>query len=173
MVGAPDRSRPGHAGVPVADACQTRDMDSTVLLCTDGSDATIDALRTSLPLLAPAARLVVVTVEPSLDANHTTGNGFTATSVATAVVETDGDAAALDALERTVTALGLADAELHAVVGTPGEAICDLAASLPASVVVIGTSGASGLRRAVLGSTSDHVVRNAPCPVLVQGVGTD
>jgi nucleotide-binding universal stress UspA family protein len=36
---------------------------------------------------------------------------------------------------------------------------------------VVGTSGHGGLRRAVMGSTSDHVIRHAPCPVLVQGVG--
>ena len=41
-------------------------------------------------------------------------------------------------------------------------------AELPASVVVLGTHGRSGLRRAVIGSTSDHVVRHAVCPVLVQ-----
>jgi nucleotide-binding universal stress UspA family protein len=35
-------------------------------------------------------------------------------------------------------------------------------------VVVLGTHGRSGLRRAVMGSTSDHVVRHAVCPVLVQ-----
>ena len=64
-----------------------------------------------------------------------------------------------------------ADVELMAVVGEPGAAICDLAEQLPASVVVIGTSGRSGLRRAVMGSTSDHVIRHAPSPVLVQGVG--
>jgi nucleotide-binding universal stress UspA family protein len=58
-----------------------------------------------------------------------------------------------------------------AIVGKPGDAICKLAESLPASVVVVGTSGHGGLRRAVMGSTSDHVIRHAPCPVLVQGVG--
>ena len=58
-----------------------------------------------------------------------------------------------------------------AIVGRPGYAICELAESLPASVVVVGTSGHGGLRRAVMGSTSDHIIRHAPCPVLVQGVG--
>ena len=73
--------------------------------------------------------------------------------------------AAQAVLDETAQTLGL-DAETMIVEGTPGPAICDLAAALPASVVVIGTHGRSGIRRAVLGSVSDHVVRNAPCPVL-------
>jgi len=75
-------------------------------------------------------------------------------------------------LDRTAAALDLDDdVELMAIVGRPGRAICELAASLPASVVVMGTSGRGGVRRAFVGSTSDHVVRHAICPVLVQAVG--
>lgn len=36
-----------------------------------------------------------------------------------------------------------------------------------ADLLILGSSGASGLRRMVLGSTSEYVLRNAPCPVLV------
>ncbi len=67
--------------------------------------------------------------------------------------------------------LGLGDVEIMAIVGRPGPAICELAASLEATAIVIGSSGRSGLRRAMIGSTSDHVVRHAECPVVVQGVG--
>ena len=49
-----------------------------------------------------------------------------------------------------------------------GVRVAQVAEELPASVVVLGTHGRSGLRRAVMGSTSDHVVRHAACPVLVQ-----
>jgi nucleotide-binding universal stress UspA family protein len=40
-----------------------------------------------------------------------------------------------------------------------GEAGCDL--------IVMATHGYSGIEQALLGSTTDRVVRNAPCPVLV------
>ena len=149
-------------------------MASIVLLCTDGSDVSIDALRAALPLLAPADRTIVVTVESSVDPDTTTGNGFTSEASAPDLaeqIETSGDRQAKYILDATVTALGLDDVELMAIVGRPGRAICELAESLPASVVVIGTSGRTGLRRAMMGSTSDHVIRHAPCPVLVQGVG--
>jgi nucleotide-binding universal stress UspA family protein len=149
-------------------------MTSIVLLCTDGSDVSIDALRAALPLLAPADRTIIVTVESSVDADTTTGTGFTLHESASDLadqIETSGDRRAKQVLDATVVALGLDDVELMAIVGRPGYAICELAESLSASVVVVGTSGRGGLRRAVMGSTSDHIIRHAPCPVLVQGVG--
>jgi|TARA_R110002110_G_scaffold260860_3_gene476669 nucleotide-binding universal stress UspA family protein len=149
-------------------------MASITLLCTDGSTVSIDALRAALPLLAPADRTIVVTVESPVASDTTTGNGFRTTESGldlTDQIETSGDRRAKHILDATVEALGLDDVELMAIVGKPGDAICKLAESLPASVVVVGTSGHGGLRRAVMGSTSDHVIRHAPCPVLVQGVG--
>lgn len=148
-------------------------MERITMLCTDGSSVAIDALRASLPLLQPTERTIVVTVESPVAADTTTGTGFHVTTRADvdAHVETSGDALARDHLLATVDALGVDDVELMAVVGEPRPAICELAEQLPASVVVIGTSGRSGLRRAVMGSTSDHVIRHSPCPVLVQGVG--
>jgi len=153
-------------------------MESIALLCTDGSDWAIEALRASLPLLAPTDRTIVVTVESPADPDHTTGTGFSGPASAdlSAQIETDGDVVAKRHVDAAVAALGLQDSEttsveVMAVVGKPGEAICQLATALPASVIVMGTSGRSGLRRAMMGSTSDHVVRYAPCPVLVQAVG--
>jgi nucleotide-binding universal stress UspA family protein len=148
-------------------------METITLLCTDGSDVAVEALRSSLPILAPTDRTIVVTVESPTDPQLTTGNGFEGWSSQdlSEQIETTGDIAAKQALDVTVAALDLGDVEIMAIVGEPGEAICDLAASLPATSIVIGTSGRSGLRRAMIGSTSDHVVRHAPCPVVVQGVG--
>ena len=153
-------------------------MESIALLCTDGSDWAIEALRASLPLLAPTDRTIVVTVESPADPDHTTGTGFSGPASAdmSAQIETDGDVVAKRHVDAAVAALGLQDSEttsveVMAVVGKPGEAICQLATALPASVIVMGTSGRSGLRRAMVGSTSDHVVRYAPCPVLVKAVG--
>jgi len=148
-------------------------MERITVLCTDGSDLAIEALRAALPVLAPADRTVVLTAESPVAADTTTGSGFHVTSrtALEGAVETSGDRLAAEHLVATAEALSLDDAELMAVVGAPGPAICEVADQLSASVVVIGTSGRGGLRRAVMGSTSDHVVRHAPCPVLVQGVG--
>jgi nucleotide-binding universal stress UspA family protein len=150
-------------------------MNSIVLLCTDGSDAAIEALRACRPLLASAERTILVTVQSAVDPQAEAGSGFTlkaSSSDQDEQIVTEGDRLAKQHLDRTVSALGLGDdLELTAIVGRPGQAICDLAASLPASVVVMGTSGHGGVRRAFVGSTSDHVIRHATCPVLVQAVG--
>jgi nucleotide-binding universal stress UspA family protein len=149
-------------------------MESIVMLCTDGSELALHALKQSLPLLAPADRVIVVTVSTPVDPALETGTGFMTGAWGPGGVQdivTSGDAAAKKILDDTVAALELEDAELMAVIGAPGPAIVDVAAKLPASVVVIGTSGRGGFRRAMVGSTSDHVVRNAVCPVLVQGAG--
>lgn len=149
-------------------------MGISVLLCTDGSELAISALREALPVLASADRAVVLTVQSLVDPDHQTGTGFTIGPTSTdddGQIETSGDRAAKKILDDTVAALGLVGVELMARAGTPGETICEVAASMPADVIVMGTNGHGGFRRAMVGSTSDHVVRHAVCPVLVQGAG--
>jgi nucleotide-binding universal stress UspA family protein len=51
--------------------------------------------------------------------------------------------------------------------GEPGPAIVDAAASEGADLIIVGTHGRGTVGRIVLGSVSDYVVRNAPCPVLI------
>lgn len=49
----------------------------------------------------------------------------------------------------------------------PFAAVNKFAAELPASLIVIGSHGRTGIRHALLGSTAEKVVRKAGCPVLV------
>ena len=51
--------------------------------------------------------------------------------------------------------------------GEPGEAILDAARSEGADLIVLGTHGRHGVGRSLFGSVSDHIVRHAPCPVVV------
>lgn len=46
-------------------------------------------------------------------------------------------------------------------------ALCEFAEGLRASVIVCATHGRTGLARMVVGSTAANVVRQAPCPVLI------
>jgi nucleotide-binding universal stress UspA family protein len=142
---------------------------TVVLLCTDGSAAATAALGAGLEVLGPAERTVVATAIEPFDPSLVTGTGFAGGVITPEQAVRDDDArraAAQAVLDATVEELRLAGAETVIVEGRPGPALCDLAAALPADVVVLGTHGHGGIRRAVLGSVSDHVVRNAPCPVL-------
>ncbi len=51
--------------------------------------------------------------------------------------------------------------------GDPGESIVSAAEAESVDLVVVGTRGRGSIGRLLLGSVSDHVVRSAPCPVLV------
>jgi nucleotide-binding universal stress UspA family protein len=51
--------------------------------------------------------------------------------------------------------------------GDPGESIVSAAEAEAADLIVVGTHGRGPIGRLFLGSVSEHVVRNAPCPVLV------
>lgn len=50
--------------------------------------------------------------------------------------------------------------------GFAADEIARLARDVGADVIVMGTHGHSGLKRAVLGSVAESVLRLAPCPVL-------
>lgn len=50
-------------------------------------------------------------------------------------------------------------------------AILEAAARLPADLIVMGTHGRSGFERLLLGSATERVLRQAPCPVLTVPAG--
>ncbi len=55
----------------------------------------------------------------------------------------------------------------HLATGEPWRQIVQLASTLSADLVVVGTAGRTGVARFVLGSVAEKVVRHAACPVLV------
>ena len=55
----------------------------------------------------------------------------------------------------------------HVVVGRPDAEIVRFARERGAGLIVMGTHGYGGVKRLVLGSVADHVLRQAACPVLV------
>jgi nucleotide-binding universal stress UspA family protein len=67
---------------------------------------------------------------------------------------------------RTATAAGV-PCSTSLVVGAPAKHILETAAQWPADMIVMGTHGASGFERLVLGSVTEKVLRKATCPVLV------
>ncbi|NHC34071.1 universal stress protein [Scytonema millei] len=57
--------------------------------------------------------------------------------------------------------------EFDCRVGNPGSAICDAAKEWGADLIVLGRRGYKGITEVLLGSVSNHVVRNAHCSVLI------
>jgi nucleotide-binding universal stress UspA family protein len=57
--------------------------------------------------------------------------------------------------------------EAHLRLGRADEEIVDVADSVGAGLIVMGSRGRGRLRRALMGSVSDSVVRHAHCPVTI------
>jgi nucleotide-binding universal stress UspA family protein len=55
----------------------------------------------------------------------------------------------------------------HLVRGQPDRELVHMSEEIGAGLIVMGSRGLGGLRRALMGSVSDSVVRHAHCPVLV------
>jgi nucleotide-binding universal stress UspA family protein len=73
----------------------------------------------------------------------------------------------LDEQLQRVRESGAEVADAHARLGRPDVEIVGLADELGAGLIVLGSRGLGSLRRALMGSVSDSVVRHAHCPVLV------
>jgi nucleotide-binding universal stress UspA family protein len=70
-------------------------------------------------------------------------------------------------LDRRVRIAGGIVAGAHLRIGEAAEEVVDLAEELEVDLIVVGTRGRSVIRRALMGSVSDSVVRYARCPVVV------
>jgi nucleotide-binding universal stress UspA family protein len=75
--------------------------------------------------------------------------------------------ARLDELVGRIEASGGAVGGAHFRVGSPATEIVAQAEEVGAGLVVLGSRGLGAMRRALMGSVSDSVVRHAPCPALV------
>ncbi len=57
--------------------------------------------------------------------------------------------------------------EAHLRLGRAAEEIVNLGEEIGVGLIIIGSRGRGGIRRALMGSVSDSVIRHAHCPVLV------
>jgi nucleotide-binding universal stress UspA family protein len=73
----------------------------------------------------------------------------------------------LDTEVERVRSAGGTVAQAHLMMGGVAREIVHLAEDLGAGLIVMGSRGRGGIRRALIGSVSDSVVRHAHCPVLV------
>lgn len=136
-----------------------------ILLATDGSERADEAAKVAMDLAgSTGSRLHVVAV------------GRTFPSVATYreyVERADEDLRreaqeVLDEQVRKIESRGGDVAVAHLKMDERrDEAIVHLAEDIGAGLIVIGSRGFGGMKRALLGNVADSVVRHAHCPVLV------
>lgn len=147
-------------------------MTAPALICVDGSELALQAAAAGLEVLRPDAAHILVTVIAEPDPTLVTGGGFTGSTMSAEAYDAQNAAARADAeamLAASQKALGLESAQHHVLMGPAGPMVTEYAVEVGATAIVIGSRGHGGLRRAFLGSVSDHIVRHAHCTVLVTG----
>ncbi|MBD3334029.1 MAG: hypothetical protein GF355_00770 [Candidatus Eisenbacteria bacterium] len=72
------------------------------------------------------------------------------------------------AMDEFLDGLGAGDLSIRKVCreGKPSQEIVEAAGEIESDVIIMGTRGLSGLPHILLGSTTERVLRRAPCPVL-------
>lgn len=138
-----------------------------ILLATDGSPhAELAELKAVALGKSTGARLHVVVVGRTF--SQAVFNEFFADTEAGRDAVRSEAQNLLDERMAKIEAAGGTGAVAHLKFGEQrDEAIVHLAEDIGADLIVIGSRGLGGLRRALLGNVADSVVRHAHCPVLV------
>lgn len=142
-----------------------------ILVATDFSPIADAALERAIAIAArTGARLTLIHAEPEYTATPAMGD-----VEAAAILEWQGlsgelrasDEAALRSRCERALAAGVKVADFATSVGNVDDVLEDAATSLQPDLMVVGTHGRTGIARFLMGSTAEHVVRRAPCSVLV------
>ena len=138
---------------------------NSILVPIDFSDASKEALAYAVPLAAQfAAKLTILhVVEPVATPDF-------AKSFPLALDSARVLAACRRRLRQIVKEQQIDPKLVEAVFARPGRSyheITEAARTLDTDLIIIATHGYTGLKHALLGSTTERVVRHAPCPVLV------
>jgi nucleotide-binding universal stress UspA family protein len=142
-----------------------------VLIGTDGSDLAHDAAARAGALLGAVDEvtvLAVVTTTPGDDAGGIEGSTETSEEVQADLASEDAAArAAIDAVVAALPDSWRPTVQRRVEAGDAGPMLVWVAEQEDSDVIVVGSHGRGMFKRLVLGSVSEHVVRHAPCPVLV------
>jgi nucleotide-binding universal stress UspA family protein len=146
-------------------------MAGTIVVGVDGSAASHEALAWAVEEgRLRGAKVVALHAWTFVPAAPIGDPGMIAIPAGDLVGQLDAEAegartALADSITEVVGDGGGIEVEARLVEGDAGEAL--VAASDAADLVVVGSHGRSGLRAAILGSISRHVVDHARCPVVV------
>jgi nucleotide-binding universal stress UspA family protein len=142
-----------------------------ILLSTDGSEEAELALSTAIDLAnSTNSQLHVVTVgpwnpDPSYASHEASLRWETYEQASEAIGKEVQEI--LDNQVRKIEEGGGSVQEAHQRRGRKDEEIVRVAEEIGAGLIVMGSRGLGGLKRSLMGSVSDSVIRHAHCPVLV------
>jgi nucleotide-binding universal stress UspA family protein len=179
IIGSAAVASPTIVAVPPRRSGEPRGMPfGPVVIGFDGSPAALRALQEAAELLAPRPGLVVVVWEA--------GTAYDFATIPSAGLDLPPaqfdlrSAAELDqALYNDASELARHGAAIATSLGMPaeglavadeltvGETLVRVAGDVAAAAVVVGRHEHSALHDVLLGSTARHLIRHAPCPVLV------
>jgi universal stress protein A len=138
---------------------------STILVATDFSPAAKRAIDEAIPLArALDARLELVHVHKVLSSPLPPAMEIAQVSPSPKAVA-EAESALADQVAE-VRAAGV-PCEGESRFGLPWEEITKRALEITARFIVVGSHGHSPIRHALLGSTAESVLRNAPCPTMM------
>jgi nucleotide-binding universal stress UspA family protein len=144
----------------------------SLLVPTDGSDQSIAACKLATSLAsnqgASIAFLNVVEADKVI-ASVMPGQGYSDPGAAIEAMHKAGTQILHDAVAGA-QATGV-EATSQLAEGASVDTILSVAASVCADLIVIGSHGRGGLKRLMLGSVAEGVVRRSPIPVLIIKVG--
>ena len=154
-----------HAHCPVVVArWKPVAFPAKILLATDGSEEAILATQTATGLVErTGSELHVVHVGEIPFTHYPDRYGYRD------LYEEDAREARqlLEAQIEKMKAAGATVAKAHLRIGRADEEVVVLAEELGVDLIAMGSRGLGGVRRALMGSVSDSVVRHAHCPVLI------
>ena len=137
-----------------------------ILVATDGSEPSLKAaaLGGTLARTLGASVSIVMVIAEDLVVSEAWGGG--STEDARRNIESRKSD---DEIERTVGAVGDLPAEPATAVlmGHVGDQICNFAKENGVDLIVMGSHGRTGIKRAFLGSVSNSVVNQAACAVTI------
>ena len=133
----------------------------TVIAPIDFSGSSAPAVRTAMELSGNTSGLHVIYINPSLNPVSPLGIWGDAD------VEQTCARKAHDYLKTFLASHEICDVRTAVQIGQPAHEIVAYAEEHGADMIVIPSHGHSGVKRALLGSVAERVIRHANCPVLV------
>jgi nucleotide-binding universal stress UspA family protein len=131
-----------------------------VVVPVDFSEVAFEAIATAVQLVRSPSDLVVVHVLPEVSTLEPTEAWHPVDSLSRV-------RRVSEALRKRLDSAGHSDVKLEVLIGDPGHEIAELAAREKAELIVLPSHGRTGLKRLLIGSVAERVVRLAHCPVLV------